>query len=160
MGDVIDLRFIPIRRDFRLPAAHIFATRGRQLRLLVFQGFQQCAQSVAAALQGTQVFVLGSGHRNGSSRGRRLFPNKSDNRRVAFSSWRNGIFFADADAQKMPQRLFQCCDQCVAAAAGRETHAADDAFGVRERAERRGCGSSAAASLGVTAPISTKPKPS
>ena len=60
MGDVVDLRLVQIRRDFNRQR-HIFAMRGRQLRLLVFQGFQQCAQLVAT-LQGTQVFRIGGGN--------------------------------------------------------------------------------------------------
>ena len=104
MGDVINLRFVQIRRDFDCQR-HIFAMRGRQLRLFVFQGFQQCAQFVAA-LQGAQVFRIGGGNidRNvarvgvGFFQANQIIVGRIFNRR-------NGIF-ADVDAQNLLKRLF------------------------------------------------------
>ena len=137
MGDVVDLRFIQIRRDFNRQR-HIFAMRGRQLRLFVFQCLQQCAQLVAA-LQGTQVFRIGGGNIDrdvarvgvGFFQANQIIVGRIFNRR-------NGIF-ADVDAQNaFKTAVFNVADHCVDAVVV-ETHAVDDAlvFGNTEKARLR-----------------------
>ena len=137
MGDVVNLRFVQIRRDFDRQR-YIFAMRGRQLRLFVFQGFQQCAQLVAA-LQGAQVFRIGGGNVDrdvarvgvGFFQANQIIVGRVFNRR-------NGIF-TDVDAQNaFKAAVFNVADHRVNAVVV-ETHAVDDAlvFGNAEKARLR-----------------------
>ena len=63
MGDVGDLRFVQVGRDFDCQR-HIAAVGYGQLRLFVFQRGQQGSQFVPA-LQSAQVFGVGRGNIDG-----------------------------------------------------------------------------------------------